>query len=141
MIGRFLDWLAYQTQGRDYWSRRNAIGRTVRPLCGIIGHDPQGDVQPVWSTSGPFLIPAGDPRTADYSGYDYKHADGHIEHVRGCVQPSGIVYFMRECSRCKKRIPVDERSARNKADKTAQTAAVMNRSRAGYGLPPISWDN
>src|SRR5262249_43451415 len=127
MIGKFLDWLVWDPHTRyprpgagDPWSARERLGRKVRPLCNVIGHDPQGPLRPLWATDGTILIPPKYPRTADYSGYDYKHSDGTIEHVAGCINPySGIVYFMRECSRCKYRCTESEKSRANKEAKVA----------------------
>jgi hypothetical protein len=155
MIGKILDRLIWGRNGwprsyigchangirSDPWIARNALGRKVRFICEIVGHDPQGRLQPAWSTSGPFIIPPGDPRTADYTAYDWTNAKGEVRHVEGCIQPHcGIVYFFRECSRCKKRCPESEKSRANKEAKTAEIAAVMNGARAQYGLHPISWD-
>jgi hypothetical protein len=111
-------------------------------ICKVLGHKLNPKVHPVWSTRGPFVIPPGDSRTADFTGYDYTHADGHVEHVSGCVQScSGIIYFTRICKWCGMQTPIDQESARNKDAKTQQISAVMNGARASYGLPPIDWSD
>src|SRR6516164_11366061 len=90
MIGKILERLIWGRNGwprsyigchangirSDPWIARNALGRKVRFICEIVGHDPQGRLQPAWSTSGPFIIPPGDPRTADYTAYDWTNAKG-----------------------------------------------------------------
>jgi hypothetical protein len=88
-----------------------------RVSCAIVGHDPQGEPVPCYtglSPSRPYVEQTGSPY-------------------------SGIAYRFRPCARRGRQVPVTEQDARNKAALDNEIGAVMNRSRADYGLPPLDW--
>ena len=82
-------------------------------ICKIFGHNLPDTVTPVYAFTG-------------------KWKDEH---------GNAICYRCRICRRCKKRTPATPEDEIEKAKKTAEISAVMNGSRAQYGLKPIDWDD
>ena len=92
-------------------------------LCSIVGHDPEDKVYPVYTNC--HVEPEWPP---------VPEADGSCS-----CQPIG--YYMRPCKRCRKHIPINAENAARKEQVRQQIAAVMNASRAEYGLKPLSWES
>jgi hypothetical protein len=83
--------------------------------CALIGHRHNGKVWPIGSSTGKWEDPGN---------------------------PYGrICYHAYICRRCGKRIPIDAENAIEKEKKRKEIAAVMNASRAQYGLKPLSWED
>jgi hypothetical protein len=87
----------------------------MKLICKMMGHAPAGKVHGVHTNIENTLPDPDRP-----------------EHLVG--------YRMRLCARCGYRCPISPEDAAAKARIIDAVSRVMNGTRAGYGLRPVSWD-